>query len=116
MYDHQKSKHVFHINVLKKWYPAPQPEGVNLTEQGDEDSLDKDFPSWQPAIDTLGAPTLGKQLTRPQQNNLSGLMRKFADVFSTKPELIEHHIETSHTKPIKLRTIIQSTTSFSGNG
>ena len=32
-------------------------------------------------------------------------MRKFADVFSTKPgktELIEHHIETGHTKPIKL--------------
>ena len=31
-------------------------------------------------------------------------MRKFADVFSIKPgktELIEHHIETGHTKPIK---------------
>ena len=32
-------------------------------------------------------------------------MRKIADVFSTKPgktELIEYHIETGHTKPIKL--------------
>ena len=32
-------------------------------------------------------------------------MREFADVFSTKPgktELIEHHIETRDTKPIKI--------------
>ena len=112
MYDHRKHKRVFHINMLKKWYPAPQSGGVNLAEQADEDSLDEDFPSWQPAIDTLGAPTLGKQLTRPQQNDLSDLMRKFVDVFSIKPgktELIEHHIETYQT------TTIQSTTSFSGN-
>ena len=105
MYDHRKRKRVFHINMLKKWYAAPQPEGVNLAEQVNEDSFDEDFPSWQPAIDTPGTPTLGKQLTRPQQNDLSDLMRKFPDVFSTKPgkiELIEHHIETDHTKPIKL--------------
>ena len=37
--------------MLKKWYPAPQPEGVNLAEQVDEDLLDEDFLSWQPAID-----------------------------------------------------------------
>ena len=100
MYDHRKRKRVFHINMLKKWYPAPQPEGVNLAEQ-----VDEDFLSWQPAIGTLGAPTFGKQLTTPQQNDLSDLMKEFADVLSTKPgktALIEHHIETADTKPIKL--------------
>ena len=105
MYDYQKRKRVFHINMLKEWYPAPQPEGVNLAEQVDEDSLDEDFLSWQPAIDTLGAPKFGKQLTTPQQNDLSDLLKEFADVFNTKPgktELIEHHIETGDTKPIKL--------------
>ena len=30
MYDHRKCECVFHINMLKKWYPAQQPEGVNL--------------------------------------------------------------------------------------
>ena len=44
-----------------------------------EDSLDEDFPSWQPAIDTLGAPTLGKQLTAPQQNDPSDLISKLAE-------------------------------------
>ena len=105
MYDHRKRKCVFHINMLKKWYAAPQPEGVDLAEQVNENSLDENFLSWQPAVDTLGAPTLGKQLTRRQQNDLSDLMRKIVDVFSTKPgktELIEYHIETGHTKPIKL--------------
>ena len=48
MYDHRKRKHVFHINMLKKWYPAPQLERVNLAEQTDEDSLEEDFPSWHP--------------------------------------------------------------------
>ena len=96
MYDHRKRKRVFHINMLKKWYPATQPEGVNPAEQGDEDSLDEDFPSWQPATDTFGAPTLGKQLTTPQQNDLSDLMREFADVFITKPGKTELRNRAPH--------------------
>ena len=32
MYDRRKRKRVFHINMLKKWYSAQQPEGVNLAE------------------------------------------------------------------------------------
>lgn len=71
MYDHRKRKCVFHINMLKKWYPAPQPERVNLAEQTDEDSLEEDFPSLQSTVGTLGAPTFWKQLTIPQQNDLS---------------------------------------------
>ena len=35
MCDQQKCERVFHINMLKKWQPAQQPEGVNLAEQVD---------------------------------------------------------------------------------
>ena len=82
MHDHRKRKHVFHINMLKKWYPVTQSQVVNLAEQVDECSLDEDFPSWQP---TLGTPLFGKQLTTSQQNDLSNLITEFKDVFSSKP-------------------------------
>ena len=106
MYDHRKRKHVFYINMLKKWYPAQQLEGVNLAEQVDEHILAEDVPTWQPATtDKVGIPTFGKYLTTKEQNNLNDLLEEFEDVLSIKPgktDLIEHHIVTSTTKPIKL--------------
>ena len=45
-YDHQKCKLIFYINMLKKCYPAQQPEGVNLVEQVHEHILDEDVPTW----------------------------------------------------------------------
>ena len=104
MYDHRKRKRVFHINMLKKWYPVTPTQVVNLAEQIDECSFDEDFPSWQPTSDELG-PIFGMQLTTAQRTDLSDLIREFKDVFSTKPgktKVIEHHIHTRDTKPIKL--------------
>ena len=49
MYDHRKRKRIFHINMLKKWYSAQQPGGVNLAEQVGEHILAEDVPTWQPA-------------------------------------------------------------------
>ena len=106
MYDHRKPECVFHINMLKKCYPAQQPKGVNLAEQVDEHILTEDVPTWQPAtIDKVGIPTFGKNLTTMEQNNLNDLLEEFEDVLSIKPGktgLIEHHIVISTTKPIKL--------------
>ena len=62
MYDHRKCKCVFHINMLKKWYPVTQSEVVNLAEQVNESSLDEDFP------DIFDTPLFGKQLTTSQHN------------------------------------------------
>ena len=59
MYDHRKRKRVFHINMLKKWYAAPQPEGVNLAEQVNDDSLDEDFRVGNPQLTQLVHPPLG---------------------------------------------------------
>ena len=108
MYDYRKRKRVFHINMLKKWYPAQQPEGVNLAEQVDEHVLAEDVPTWQPATTAkVGTPTFGKHLTTEELNNLNDLLEveAFEDVLSIKPgktDMIEHHIVTSTTKPIKL--------------
>ena len=104
MYGHRKREHVYHINMLKKWQ---QPEGVNLAEQVDEHILAEDVPTWQPAtIDKVGMPTFGKHLTTKEQNNLNSLLEEFEDVatkyLTGKTDLIEHHIVTSSTKPIKL--------------
>ena len=101
MYDRRKRKCVFHINMLKKWYPVQQPEGVNLAEQVEEHILAEDVPTWQPAT----ADTFGKHLTTSERNNLNDLINEFDDVLSIKPgktDLIEHNIVTSTTKPIKL--------------
>ena len=105
MYNHRKCKRVFHVNMLKKWYPVAQSEVVNLAEQVDECSPDEDFPSWQPTRDVPGVPRYGKELTTSQLADLNDLIRVFKDVFSTKPgktNMIEHHIQTGDTKPIKL--------------
>ena len=106
MYDHWKPERVFHINMLKKWYPVQQPEGVNLADQVDEHILTEDVPTWQLAtIDKVGIPTFGKHLTTKEQNNLNDLLEEFEDVLSikqSKTDLIEHHIVTSTTKSIKL--------------
>ena len=90
--------------MLKKWYPIAQSEVVNLTEQVDERSLDEDFPSWQPTY-APGVPQFGKELTTLQPANLNDLIKEFKDVLSGKPgktNMIEHHINTGDTKPIKL--------------
>ena len=92
--------------MLKKWYPAQQPEGVNLAEQVDEHVLAEDVPTWQPATTAkVGTPTFGKHLTTKELNNLNDLLETFEDVLSIKPgktDIIEHHIVTNTTKPIKL--------------
>ena len=86
MYDRRKCKHVFHINILKKWYSAQQPEGVNLSEQVDKHILAEDIPTLQPATtDKSGAPTFGEHLTTSERNNLNDLISEFHDVLSTKP-------------------------------
>ena len=44
-------------------------------------------------------------MTTKEQNNLNNLLEEFEDALSIKPgktDLIEHHIVTSTTKPIKL--------------
>ena len=84
IYDRRKRKRVFHINMLKKWYSAQQPEGVNLAEQVGEHILAEDVPTWQPAItDKSGASTFGDHLTTSERNNLNDLISEFHDVLST---------------------------------
>ena len=91
---------------MKKWYPAQQPEEVNLAEQVDEHILTEDVPIWQSAtIDKVRIPTFGKHLTTKEQSNLNDLLEEFEDVLIIKPgktNLIKHHIVTSTKKPIKL--------------
>ena len=77
---------------------------IRSGQSGRASSLNDDFPSWQPTIDALSVPLLGKELITSQQANLNDLIREFKDVFSTKPgktNLIEHHIHTGDTKPFK---------------
>ena len=56
-------------------------------------------------IDKVGISTFGKHLTTKEQNDLNDSLEEFEDVLSIKPgktDLIEHHIVTNTTKPIKL--------------
>ena len=58
-----------------------------------------------PQVNAPDVPWFGEELTISQQANLNDLIKEFKDVFSTKPgktNMIEHHIQTGDTKPIKL--------------
>lgn len=50
-----------------------------------------------------GMPTIGEQLTNVQREELQQLLQKHQAVFDTSPghtEVVEHSIETGHSKPV----------------
>ena len=80
MPDKRKRKKVFHINMLKKWFP---PVVLCLGATEDIEADEEDFvPTGQD--EGSGAPTIGEKLSKEQREQLSGLLSQFKTMMTGK--------------------------------
>ena len=113
----RSEKKVYHINLLKKWYPNQldtatvclavldgncETEGdmeIPVTGMQEEDEL---YPSGEGSAVNLQ--DVASSLTEQQQQQLHGLMEEFPAIFSETPgrtKLTEHHIHVGDAAPIR---------------
>ena len=81
----RKRKKIFHVNMLKKWYPPVDTsyfcEEI-FSEEGDAE--DKDIPVWK-EVESQTTPTIGKHLSKDQRGQLNKLLKQFDKVLRTRP-------------------------------
>ena len=103
----RRSRHIFHINMLRKWH---EPTAVALFTNEVVDLLDNvidsddDVFSW-PDGDEDEAPQINTQLTAEQTAEIQGILTKFAKVLRSKPgrtTVTEHRIVNDDPKPVRL--------------
>ena len=111
----RQEKVVYHINLLKKWNPAPERSASALLatidpEQSEEDSeFDLDLFEWtseetMETIDSVEMP----DLTPTQKQVLAEVVKSFQDVFNANPgrtSVSEHHIHVAEMTPYSSETI-----------
>ena len=107
----KRQEKVYHINLLKKWNPAPERSASALLatidpEQSEEDSeFDLDLFEWtseetMETIDSVEMP----DLTPTQKQVLAEVVKSFQDVFNANPgrtSVSEHHIHVAEMTPIR---------------
>ena len=99
----RKRKKIFHINMLKKWYPPANASYFceETTEEGETE--DKDI-QVRKEVESNTTPTIGKQLSRDQRNQLNKLLKQFDKVLRARPgrtSITHHHIRTDKGKPVR---------------
>ena len=109
----RKEKRVYHINLLKRWYPpAPTMLAISSLEE------DEGVPAWveegevlnqlypmgdQPVVDIQSC---GAELPAEQRRDLHQVMMENSSVFHSSPgrtSLVEHEIHTGDALPIHQR-------------
>ena len=94
MQDHQKSRRVYHINLLKKW------ESTRATCGLAKEIREEEFPDWKAG--ESAQPAFGSHLSSDQKDEMKRILDEFQDVLQEKPgrtNAAEHTIETD-SKPI----------------
>jgi hypothetical protein len=108
-------KKIFHINMLKRYFPRPTvkpiPASVAAIMFGEDDENDALLGS--EALTKEHMPlseethldvNLNPELTENQKTQLQSLVYKFKHIFSSKPgttQLVEHNIKLTDDKPIR---------------
>ena len=115
----RRSGKVYHINLLKRWYPA-QPETktvcLALDTSWQEETSDEDIPvtgMLEENLYPLKAETvevdmsvIGPNLSKVKQKQLQELLQEFSPVIQTSPgrtTIAEHEIYVGDTPPIRQR-------------
>ena len=98
MPDHQKTRRIYHVNLLKKW-ESPILESCDMAKEVKEE----EFPDWKKS--ELVQPVIGDQLSDMERFDLQGILDEFEDVLQGKPKqttLVTHRINTTSEKPVRL--------------
>ncbi|KAL5486579.1 hypothetical protein EMCRGX_G019081, partial [Ephydatia muelleri] len=112
MHDHRKRKRIFHVNMLREFSPPSDSMAVGYwcAEEaylGEPKADDGEVPVWREELgsELEACPVMGEQLTTEQKEELAGVLKEFAGVFSDLPgrtSLAEHPIECGSARPIRL--------------
>ena len=112
MHDHRKRKRIFHVNMLREFSPPSDSMAVGYwcAEEaylGEPGADDGEVPVWREELgsELEACPVMGEQLTAEQKEELAGVLKEFAGVFSDLPgrtSLAEHPIECGSARPIRL--------------
>ena len=103
MYDRRKRKRIFHVNMLRKFHLPKVSEANYFVEEINDDVREEEIPVWNENPE--GQPLVGAQLDISQKEQLSDVIKQFADVLQNVPgrtNLTVHHIETGSALPIRL--------------
>ena len=89
MHDHRKRKRIFHVNMLREFSPTSDSMAVGYwcAEEaylGEPRADDKEVPVWRgkPGSELEVCPVMGEQLTTEQKEELAGVLKEFAGVFT----------------------------------
>eukprot|EP00731_Ephydatia_muelleri_P034136 Em0048g12a len=98
-------KWVFHVNMLREFYPDNHQQVVGWAEDMETD-LQEEIPVWKDGeAVTLDSCHMGEQLTPEQKTELCTLLKEVSGVMSNIPgvtRMAEHCIETGNARPVKL--------------
>ena len=108
MHDRRNKHRVFHINMLKQFHSSSDVHSSFLVRDMEECGIENDLPddgipSWNSGQN--GQPTIGKQLSVSQRNELQQTLDEFTDVLQDKPgrtTIVEHTINTGTANPVCL--------------
>eukprot|EP00731_Ephydatia_muelleri_P007213 Em0003g1461a len=105
MHDRRKRHRVFHVNMLREFYPDNHQQVVGWAEDMETD-LQEEIPVWKDGeAVTLDSCHMGEQLTPEQKKELCTLLKEVSGVMSNIPgvtRMAEHRIETGNARPVKL--------------
>ena len=105
MHDRRKRHRVFHVNMLREFYPDNHQQVVGWVEDMETD-LQEEIPVWKDGeAVTLDSCHMGEQLTPEQKTELCTLLKEVSGVMSNIPgvtRMAEHCIETGNARPVKL--------------
>ncbi|KAL5506420.1 hypothetical protein EMCRGX_G008052 [Ephydatia muelleri] len=105
MHDRRKRHRVFHVNMLREFYPDNHQQVVGWAEDMETD-LQEEIPVWKDGeAVTLDSCHMGEQLTPEQKTELCTLLKEVPGVMSNIPgvtRMAEHRIETGNSRPVKL--------------
>eukprot|EP00731_Ephydatia_muelleri_P001970 Em0001g1970a len=105
MHDRRKRHRVFHVNMLREFYPDNHQQVVGWAEDMETD-LQEEIPVWKDGeAVTLDSCHMGEQLTPEQKTELCTLLKEVSGVMSNIPgvtRMAEHRIETGNARPVKL--------------
>ena len=102
MSDRRKQHRVFHVNMLREWYPPVEVAGVAVELEEEDDEV-VDWKEGQ-GDGKGGGPTIGERLSSNQREELQQVLEEFADVLQDEPgrtNLIEHRIEADGARPVR---------------
>ena len=94
----RKRKNVFHVNMLKKWYPPVATSFWSIEQMDMEEEF---MPTWK--CEDSDAPIVSDQLSKQQLRQLYDLLAKFKMVMSGKcgrTSVCQHHIHIRGDTPV----------------